>query len=288
MSARRTYSMLESLGHAPTAYERVSSHLSWRVTRGCSLPLPAEKWHQVHGAETTIGELPWESFADPDALTYRGWVARAREREAVASAGYAADPDPTTHAASARLLGPLRFAGHALMMLAGYLGSLAPCGRLTIVLGFQAGDEMRRVHRFAERLFDVGGAAPTLDSTARAAWQTDATWRPLRLLLERALTTWDWHESFAATQLAIKPALDGWCAQRLAADARARGDAALVSVLASLALDHAWHRTWGDALVAFVGEHSAAGAERIASAAVPWRTEAHAAMAGLDALLEVA
>lgn len=287
MSTRRTYSMLESLGHAPTAYERVSTHLSWRVTRGCALPLPAEQWHQLHGAEASIGALPWETFSDPAALTYRGWVARAREREAVASAGYAADHNPTRHAASAKVLGPLRFAGHALMMLAGYLGQLAPSGRLTIVLGFQAGDEMRRVHRFAERLFDVGGAAPDLGANARAAWETDAVWRPLRLLFERALVTWDWHESFAATQLAIKPALDGWCAEKLAAHARARGDGALTGALGSLALDHAWHRAWGDALVAFVGAHSTEGAERLASAAVPWRSEARAAVAQLDALLEV-
>lgn len=281
MNARRTYSMLESLGHAPNAYERVSTHLAWRVTRGCALPLPAEQWHRRHGAEVFLGDVPWESFVDPEATTYRSWVARAREREAVASAAFAADGEPSAHAWSTAAIGPLRYAGHALMMLASYLGSFAPSGRVTIVLAFQAGDEMRRVHRFAERLFDVGQGAATLDADARAAWERAPTWRPLRELFERALTTWNWHEAFAACD-GIKSVLDPWCTTTLAERARAQGDLALTTLLGSLALDHAWHRAWADALLDLVRTHVPAAATSLVDATEHWRSAAHDAVAALN------
>jgi hypothetical protein len=134
---------------------------------------------------------------------------------------------------------------------------------------------------------------------SRARWQEAAEWQPLRRLIEHLLVTWDWATAFAALQLAVKPALDDYLAGALAARLRAAGDHLFAEVLAASGADARWSREWTEALVttiagaqpdaaaqpgATAGPAAAAPAAAAPAAlAAPWRDEAAAAIAALEA-----
>ena len=162
VNARRTYWFLESLGHRPSDYEVCSTALLYAPTpdRKFEVPTPAGAFWLGHQAERTLGRLPWPSFADPRRTTYAGYVQRQHERELFVDGLYAQLDDgardqalaPAWRASLADALSALRFPYHGLQMVACYLGSVAPAGRVAIACAFQAADELRVVQRFAQRL----------------------------------------------------------------------------------------------------------------------------------------
>ena len=168
-------------------------------------------------------------------------------------------------------------------MLASAAGSLAPTGRVAVALLFQAADEMQRVHRLAFRLAQVRIAAPGLGDDARHRWETDAAWQPLRALIERMLVTFDWQESFAALNLAFKPAWEEQIFRRCADAAHGLGDERLAALLGCLGEDSRWHADWSAAAIAALWPAPQDG--RLEEAAARWRPAVRDALAPLDAAL---
>jgi toluene monooxygenase system protein E len=148
-----------------------------------------------------------------------------------------------------RIIGPLRYPIHGLQMVAGYVGHMAPSGRLVITCAFQAADEMRRIQRLAYRTCQLRARDPELAMKSRSEWEGDALWQPLRRAVERLLVTYDWGESFTALNLVLKPAFDELFMRHMADLARAAGDELLSGLLFSLNEDCRWHRDWAAALV---------------------------------------
>jgi hypothetical protein len=120
-----------------------------------------------------------------------------------------------------------------------------PSSRITNCASFQTGDEMRRVQRIAYRTLQLAGAPLGDEAVARqrTAWEEAAAFQPLRELIERALVTYDWGESFIVTNAVIKPRIDRLVNQDIAgALATANGDPILTSIHFSLDEDAHWHR----------------------------------------------
>lgn len=253
MGLSRTYSHLAGQRRLPSQYEIASSRLLYYPTLGFAVDTPGADWYRRHQAGSPLVAADWDQFADPRATTYSGYTALQREREVFAAqlGGERDELAPAWRGALERVIGPLRHPCHALMMLASYLGAMAPSGRIAIAAAFQAADEIRRVHRLSHRLRSIApGPQPEIAAEALAAWEREPAWQPLRELCERALVAYDWGECAAALGLAIKPAFDSVVGSSLAAVARRAGDDTTARILGSLHEDAAWHRAWMAALVA--------------------------------------
>jgi toluene monooxygenase system protein E len=291
---QRTYSHLAGARRRPSDYEIASSRLLYYVERGFELPLPIGEWYRTHQQGSPLGCDDWERFADPRETTYASYTELQRTKEAfvdglleaAADRGHDRRLSPAWLGELDRALPALRFPVHGLQMIAAYVGSMAPSGRIVIACAFQAADEVRRVQRVAYRMRQLMDVAPGFGQASAAAWQDEPAWQPLRRLIERLLCTYDWGEALIALALAVKPRLDHLIVAELAGRARAAGDDVLDHLLFSLDEDCRWHRAWSAALI------RTALADRASNRAVidgwldRWRPLAIAAIEALAARFE--
>lgn len=242
----------------PNRYELLSSQLLYYPDKGLAVDTPAARFLRQHQTESALQAPDWERFSDPRATTYASYVALQREQEAYVDGllSHAEEAGADTsgfHAFVADNVSALRYPCHGLMMLSAYVGQAAPSGRIVIAATFQAGDEMRRVHRLAYRLRMLTG--PTVDDdgtgldAGRTRWETDAAFQPMRRLIEQMLVTFDWGEAFAALNLVAKPLFDALLQRGFAVAAQGRGDTLTHALIQALESDNRWHRAWSAALV---------------------------------------
>lgn len=259
----RTFSHLAGARRVPGDYAVVTSKLLFTdPARPAEVETPVEEWYARYQRGSPFrlneGEADWDCFADPRATTYSRYVAQKARAEAVVghllerieSGDYDRQLSPEARSLLASAVSPLRYPWHALQMIAAYIGQMAPGGRIVVAALFQAGDELRRVQRVAYRTAQLRLREPSFGDDARARWERDPAWQPLREVIERMLVAWDWGEAFAALNLCLKPLFDPLALGLLAAEARARGDYLLGEIFASFDEDARWHRDWSRALVA--------------------------------------
>ena len=256
---QRTYWHLEHLARKPSDYEVTTTNLLYYPERGFAVKVPAERWYQVYQRGSLLRSGDWEGFADPRATTYARYVALMREKEIfVDSLLSSMDAEYDRGLSEAwltrleRVLAPLRYPTHGLMMMAAYVGQLAPSGRIVVTGAFQAADELRRVQFFAHRMRQVQGTRASFGQAAKSAWLGDPMWQPLRALIERLLVTYDFGESLVMLNLVVKPLYDELFLRQFAQLALAQGDHLLERALHSLYDDGLWHRDWMAALLRHV------------------------------------
>jgi toluene monooxygenase system protein E len=250
----KTYSHLAALRRVPTEYEVVTSRLLYYVERGFEIQVPVAGWYHKYQRGSALRCGDWERFRDPRETTYTKYTALQSEQEAhlagVIRSFDTADHDPGLdtrwHATFSATLAPLRFALHGFQMIAAYVGSMAPAGRITITALFQAADELRRVDRIAYRMGQLRRGGFGDDSRQR--WQSDSAWQPLRRAVERALVTYDWAEAVAALNLCLKPMVEALFLGELTRLARRQQDFLVAEMLSSFEEDGRWHRAWSRAL----------------------------------------
>jgi toluene monooxygenase system protein E len=253
--AARTYWHLADLGAKPSRYEVATSRLLYHPKQGFEVNVPVEDWFRRHGAATHLRVEDWEAFSDPRETTYERYCEVQHASETLVDGLFQSIEDPSYpialhwEATLAAVVPTLRFPVHALQMVAAYLGQLAPASRIVIACAMQAGDELRRIQRFAHRTALLEARAPGTAERSRSAWTGDPRWQPLRALLERLLVTYDWGEAFVALNLCVKPAFDEMFVLALARRSAAAGDGAFAEVLRALHADCRWHREWTLALV---------------------------------------
>ena len=290
----RTYSHLEGLGRAPTAYEIATTGLLHHPARGLEVDLPFGAWIDRHVHASPLRSSAWERFADPRAMTYAQYVARRHDAEVgcdallatIADTGYDAALSPSWRGTLEALLVPARFPLHALQMAAAYVGQLAPASRITIVCALSAADELPAVQRLCRRTAQIAEKHPGFGDGARARFLGDPAWQPLRELVERLLVTYDLGEALVALFVVVKPAIDELFLSRLPVHAQAHGDPLLRPYLHSLLADARWQREWTLSLVRALAAESPANRDAIAGWVAGWAVRTRAALgplfAGLD------
>ena len=294
MSVQRTYWHLAGLGRKPSDYDIASSELLYHARRGFELKTPVSAWTERHQLGSALGCANWERFRDPRATTYASYVTLQRNQEVfVDGLLQAADDDGSAAGLPApwlrtldQVLGTLRFPLHGLQMVAAYLGSLAPSGKIAIACTFQVGDEIRRIQRLTQRLAQLERVHPGLGRGAKSSWQHAAAWQPLRALIERLLVSYDFGEALVALCAVVKPALDALFMDELAAIARSQRDDATHKLLGALGRDCAWHAQWSGALLALAAEEREPNRQAIAGWLERWREPTLAALLPLLTLLE--
>jgi toluene monooxygenase system protein E len=221
---------------------------------------PTAAFYEEHQRGSKVQGIDWEAFHDPRETTYATYTARAaiKERfvegllELAETTGENAQLPAPLLTLITRLIAPLRYPLHGLQMAASYVGSMAPSGRITLAALFQAGDELRRVQRIARGSHRVYVAYPSVSDDARARWEDDPIWQPLRELVERLLVIRDWAEAFFVLNLVVKPLFDGFFMQDVARVADTHARTTLRGVFVSLYEDCEWHLEWSRALAALM------------------------------------
>jgi hypothetical protein len=255
-AAQKTYWHLQHLGRRPTDYEIASSNLLYHPARGFEVAVSVADWYARHQQGSPLRCGDWERFQDPRETTYALYAELQQRKEvfvdgllaAIDGTEYDARLSPAWVALLARVIAPLRYPVHGLQMVAAYVGSMAPSGRIAIASLFQAADEIRRVQRLAYRMRQLRETHPGFGDDSAARWRADPAWQPLREVVEKLLVTYDWGEAFVALNLVLKPAVDALFMVELSRRARSAGDDVLANVLRSLDEDCAWHRAWSQAL----------------------------------------
>jgi hypothetical protein len=295
--ARKTYSRLASSRRVPPEYEVLSSDLHYHNPHRFELPAgnPVVSWYYRYREGSRLRATDWEAFADPRRTTYRGYNESQDRREDVID-GLLREIDDSGYddALSAdwvafldRWYAPLRFPAHGLQMLAAYIAQLAPASRITNCAAFQSADEMRRLQRIAYRTVQLSAHRPDVEpSSHRQTWEDAPEFQPLRELVERALVTYDWGESFVVTNVVIKPHIDQLVDEIAGALAVANGDPILQSIQFSLDEDARWHREWSAALVRVAITDTPANADVIAEWIDRWRPYAHRAVDALTGIVD--
>jgi toluene monooxygenase system protein E len=288
---QKTYWHLLGQQRKPSDYDIGTSRLLYYPERGFEVKTPLDGWYQKNQRESLFRCADWEAFRDPRELTYTRYVDQQRRKEifvdglfaSIDATGYDQKLSPSWVALLERVLPPLRYPVHGLQMIAAYLGSMAPSGKIVVTAGFQAGDEMRRIQRLAYRMRQLQETRPDFGASAKSLWQEDPMWQPLRELVERLMATYDWGESFVVLQSLVKPAFDELFMVRFASRAGAAGDETWAKISASLAEDCAWHREWSSAVIRLAERESRAA---IDSWSARWRPLVDRAMAAFQPIFE--
>ncbi|MCK2239046.1 MULTISPECIES: toluene hydroxylase [unclassified Crossiella] len=302
MSPLRTWSALAQNRRKPSEYEIVSHETNYTTRRIRSAPLeqsptsPANLWLTTYRDQSRLQTSDWSAFRDPDALTYRRYVAEARDRETAvanllaefADAGHDATLSPQWRQRLRLLFTTTRYHCHAAQLLQSYLALLAPTSYLTNAASFAMADQLRRTSHIAYRTRELQTAWPLdgFGSTERHLWQSDPAWQPARRAMEEALATYDWGEAFTTANLVLLPTLDALLLDGLGAAAREAGDQLTWLLLENLAADSARRDRWSAAVVGYANARSPVAAEAIAEWARARAPLADAAVRALATVLE--
>lgn len=289
----RTYSHLTTARKVPDDYDLTTSRLHYYVDRGFAVRTPIGDWYERYQSGSPLRCSDWDLFMDPARTTYGRYTALARQREAhvdgilrsIDELGYDSHLPAEWLDVLDRIIGPVRYAVHGLQMVASYAGSMAPGGRLTVALAFQAGHEIRRIQRLTYRMVQLRGTRQGFGTSAGSAWHDDAAWQPVRQLVERLLVTYDWGEALVALNVAVKPVFDGFFVTDLAAAALRRGDPLFAEMLASFSADCSWQREWTRAFTDVCIHDRPENEEVIAGWSSRWSAEVSQALVPLANLL---
>ncbi|GAB2180127.1 hypothetical protein DLREEDagrD3_03500 [Denitratisoma sp. agr-D3] len=262
----KTWSHLAGNRRRPSEYEIVSTNLHYS-TKNPDAPFeldpnfPIAEWFKRHRNLSPVRHADWNAFRDPDEIVYRTYNLiqdgqetyvfslldqfSEREHDLSLSAEWAGK--------LARLYTPSRYLVHGIQMMSAYLSQMAPASTISNCATYQTADSLRWLTHVAYRTRELSKTftASGFGIQERAIWEGDAAWQGFRELIEKALITWDWAESFVVLNLIVKPAMEEAVLRGLGNAAKHEGDTLLGLLADAELLDAARHRRWATALVEF-------------------------------------
>jgi toluene monooxygenase system protein E len=299
MVQQKTFWHLLSQRRMPSEYEIVTSKLLLNTGEGVTgkrfeLDVPLRRWYEQYQQGSPLACSSWEKFRDPRETTYTKYTELQMEKEIfvdcileeIDANGYDRELLPPWVQTLATLVAPFRYPGHALMMIAAYVGQMAPGGRIVVAATLQAGDEARRVERLAYRVRQLQLAFPGFAADSKSLWEQDSRWQPLRQYVEQLLITYDWGESFVALNLVLKPMLDDLFLKHTSDLALGHDDHLLGQMFYSLNQDCEWHRQWSQALTQTAIEDTPINRERIQTWINKWYPSALRAVDAFSSFFE--
>jgi toluene monooxygenase system protein E len=298
---RRTFSAFGDVRKMPSEYEIMTHAQNWttRANRSAAFEQnpssPANLWFLTYRDNSPLRAQDWESFRDPDALTYRAYVtmqsdaeaATARLLEEYADAGADATLFPGQVSLLAAMFTPTRFLVHGCQQVQAYIGYMAPTSYITNAAGFATADLLKRVTLTAYRTRELQDAHPDsgIGTAERGRWEDDEAWQPARRAIEKALITYDWGEAFTAMNLVLAPTLDDVLLSQFREVSRQSGDELSWLLASYLKTDSDRRARWSAALATFCLRQRADNAEVLRRWIDKWSPVADAAARGLGGML---
>ncbi len=272
--ARKTFEHLEGQRPRPNVYEEVTAYVQWGETfRGKFPNLPNEGANYHYPEHYKLGywdptktrwkSSRWESYRDPNRLTYRSYLELQSESEAALEAVITAARaeravrylDPEWVEALRMFFAPMRFAEWGISMAHQYVGRFAISSLIANPAMLQAFDELRHTQRIAEWTHDLDAEHGGFGDY-RVQWIQDPMFQPLREYLERVCVLSDWGEVMVATNLVLEPLLQRVLYRTLSDLGNAHSDSVLPHFAYSVYGDEERHWSWAAALAAMLNEES--------------------------------
>jgi hypothetical protein len=280
--ALKTWSAFGELGRKPSEYEVVTHKLN-HTMREPPLELPPDAhgnlWLKKHRDGIALKVADWDTFRDPDQLTYRAYVKGQDENETAIDGllrEYSALPEQTLSRTVLDLLQtcltPSRYLAHGLMMMSAYVQQLAPSSYIGNCAAFQTADHLRQIQRVAYRTKQLELAYPAsgFGKAERQTWEKHAEWQAMRRGIERLLVTFDWDDAFVGLNLVIKPLCDELTLRQFAIVARERGTSFDAHLADNLFLDAQRSQRWSAALCRFIADADDGNRAHLAALLSKW------------------
>ncbi|RTL51203.1 MAG: toluene monooxygenase [Rhodocyclaceae bacterium] len=290
----KTWSHLAGNRRRPSEYEIVSTNLHFS-TDNPDAPFELDpnfamaQWFKKYRNQSAITHPDWNSFRDPDEIVYRTYnlIQDGQETYVFGLFDQFSDREHDKALSSewsavlAKLYTPGRYLWHALQMMSAYVCQMAPASTISNCATYQAADHLRWLTHTAYRTTELSKTFPGagFGSNEQACWEKDAAWQGIRELMEKALVTWDWAESFVALNLVAKPAVEEATMRSLGEAARHNGDTLLGLLIDAQMADAARHRKWAAALVKKMIEQEG-NRERLVACVNAWMPLAEKAIGG--------
>jgi toluene monooxygenase system protein E len=272
--ARKTFEHLEDQRRRPDVYEEVTAYVQWGETfRGKFPNLPNEGANYHYPEHYKLGywdptktrwkSHKWESYRDPNRLTYRSYHEIQSEREAaletVITAARAERAvrylDPEWVETLRMFFAPMRFAEWGISMAHQYVSRFSISSLITNPSVLQVFDELRHTQRIAEWTNDLEAEHGGFGGY-RTQWLQDPMFQPMREYLERVCVLRDWGEVVVSTNLVFEPLLQRVMYRTLSDLGNAHSDSVLPHFAYSLYGDEQRHWSWAAALAAMLNEES--------------------------------
>lgn len=260
----KTWSHLATRRRKPSEYEIVSTNLHY-TTDNPDAPfelnreLPISQWFLKNRNASPLRHPDWNAFRDPDEMVYRTYNMLQDGAETYvhglfgqfSARGHDAMLEPGWVATLGRLYTPLRYLFHGLQMGSAYLVQIAPASTISNCAVYQAADALRWLTHTAYRTRELARSFPDhgFATAGRGLWEEDPAWQGFRELMEKALTAYDWAESFTALNLVLRPAVEEAVLRGLGQSGRHNDDTLLGMLCDAQLADTQRHRRWRAALV---------------------------------------
>lgn len=301
---RRTYSAFGDVRRMPSEYEIVTNQMNWTMRSGRLAPFEQNPssapnlWFLTYRENSPLRADDWDSFRDPDALTYRAYVSMQAQAqssiESVLTAHAEAGSDQALTERQVAMLGrlytPARYLYHGFQQIEAYIGYIAPTSYVTTAAGYATADFLRRVTTIAYRTRELQIAHPEspIGTAERRTWETDPAWQAARKAVEYALVAYDWGEAFTALNLVLAPTLESVLLTQLGLASRNGGDELSWLLSTFLAEDAARRGRWSRALADYAVAQRPENSGVLAKWVRRWAPRADDAAAGLAEILSQA
>ncbi len=215
---------------------------------------------------TAIRMADWYAFRDPRQYYYGSWtIARSRQQESVErnfafveKRDLLESLEPEWRARVAAALIPLRHYEYGANLNNCYVTAYGYGTAITQTTAFAAADRLGMAQYLTRIGLILDGNRGTVLDAAKAAWQEDPAWQPLRRLLEELLVTTDWFEIYVAQNFVLDGLLFPLLYQRFDTELSRHGGAAL-AMLTEFMSD--WHTEQNRCVDAFLKTAAGESAE---------------------------
>ena len=277
----------------PSDYEIVThglNHTTGETPLEMGPDVHGNVWLKKYRDDISIKVANWDSFRDPDRVTYHSYVKMQDDQEAYVDkllASYTSEDTSDGRLSNECLqllltaMTPCRYLGHVQQMLSAYIQQVAPSSYVANCGSFQVADQLRRVQRIAYRTRQLGTEHPShgFGSGERATWEEAASWQPVREAMERLLVVYDWDETLVGFNLVIRPVCDNLFVNQLSRAARMAGDELDALLLENLYQDCERHNRWTVAAMTYITGQDAANRDVLRDLAAKWNGHAEAIIA---------
>jgi toluene monooxygenase system protein E len=260
----KTWSALAGARQRPNEHEVLTNQLHARTRNPAaayeqSPDSSMNQWYQQHVVGSPLQHGDWDSFRDPDQLTYRAYTTMQDGQEAYvdgllddhANNAHDAKLTPAWVATLSALYTPGRYLMAISQMISAYLVQTAPASTITNCAAFQEADQLRWLSRIAYRTRELANSYPSVGfgELERASFERAAEWQGFRRLLENAMVAYDWGECFFAFNVVAARAIDAAYLRELGASSRLHQDTLTAMLIDNQLKDSARSCRWTAALV---------------------------------------
>lgn len=260
----KTWSALAGGRKRPSEYEVLTYKMHAR-TRNPDAPYEQSpdssmnQWYKRYVVGSPLQHADWDSFRDPDQMTYRAYTTLQDGQEAFvdgllddhANNAHDAALAPEWVEALSALYTPGRYLMAAGQMISAYLVQTAPASTITNCAAFQEADHLRWLSRIAYRTRELANTHPAVGfgEQERYSFEIAPHWQGFRRLLEQVLVAYDWGECFIAFNVVAARAIDAAYLRELGANARLHQDTLSTMLIDNHLKDSARSCRWTAALV---------------------------------------